>query len=59
MFDVLPFGGWVMGSGGWCGMVGILGVRVVATPPSGLRLCGILKGVGGAGRAGSDLWIWY
>ena len=56
LFGVLPFwwvgdGGW---GGGWCGVGGILGVGVATTPPSGLRLCGILKGVGG-GYAGSDL----
>ena len=42
------------GGGGWRGVGGILGVGVAATPPSGLRLCGILKGVGG-GHASSDL----
>ena len=37
--------------------VGFLGVRVAATPPSGLQLCGILKGVRGRGRAGPDLLV--
>ena len=37
--------------------VGFLGVRVAATPPSGLQLCGILKGVGGGGV--QVLICWY
>ena len=40
-------------------LVGFLGVRVAATPPSGLQLCGILKGVGGGEGGVPVLICWY